>query len=262
MLIGNASVAAIETGEWEWARSELDVGLEEASSEEERIVLLDFFVQLRVQGGGNADTELDEADAWLGLHVAHEPYLESNLGWNRAVRALQDGDLAASAAGYLESGRRDPYNAVGAFGEAAFMALLASERALVETAGGALRDTESHAAMARVTLRLVDAGIAAFDGNPEAAQTGLLTAYADFRDLGAARKQALTGLAMATLLDTSDPRVRAAVDESRQLFEQMGAGLWLGLLDEALAKSDVTPASPASEPAAGTAEGAASAAPA
>ncbi len=248
MLIGNGSVAAIETGEWEWARSELDVGLEEASSEEERIVLLDFFVQLRVQGGGDADTELDEADAWLGLHVADEPYLESNLGWNRAVRALQDGDLAASAAGYLESGRRDPYNAVGAFGEAAFMALLASERALVETAGGALRDTGSHAAMARVTLRVVNAGLAALDGNPEAARTGLLTAYADLRDLGAARKQALTGLAMATLLDTSDSRVRAAIDESRHLFEQMGAGLWLARLDAALADPAAarTPGAPAS----------------
>ncbi len=241
MLIGNASVAAIETGEWEWARSEIDVGLEEASSEEERIVLLDFFVQLRVQGGGDADTELDEADAWLGLHVAHEPYLESNLGWNRAIRALQHGDFAAAAAGYLESGRRDPFNAVGAFGEAAFMALLASERGLVETAGGSLRDTESHASMARVTLRLVDAGIAAIDGNPEAARTGLLTAYADLRDLGAARKQALTGLAMATLLDTSDPRVRAAIDDSRHLFERMGAGFWLARLDEVLAIEHADP---------------------
>ena len=39
---------------------------------------------------------------------------------------------------------------------------------------------------------------------------------------------------MATLLGHDDPRVRAAIEESRQLFERMGAGLWLARL-EALA---------------------------
>jgi hypothetical protein len=38
---------------------------------------------------------------------------------------------------------------------------------------------------------------------------------------------------MAMLLGTADVRVRAAISESRQLFERMGAGLWLGLLDDA-----------------------------
>ena len=93
----------------------------------------------------------------------------------------------------------------------------------------------------------------------DAARAGLLEAYAEFKDLGAARRQALTGLVIATLLDTGDPRVRVAVDESRRLLEQMGAGLWLARLDEALARSDATAASPASEPAAGSGAGAASA---
>ena len=51
--------------------------------------------------------------------------------------------------------------------------------------------------------------------------------------LGAARRQALTGLVMATLLGPGDAQVRAAIAESRQLFEQMGAGLWLARLDAA-----------------------------
>jgi hypothetical protein len=36
---------------------------------------------------------------------------------------------------------------------------------------------------------------------------------------------------MATLLDPGDAQVRAAITESRQLFEKMGAGLWLARLD-------------------------------
>ncbi len=51
MLIGNSSVGAIETGAWEWARTEVRTGLEEARSEEERIVLLGFLVQLLVEAG-------------------------------------------------------------------------------------------------------------------------------------------------------------------------------------------------------------------
>lgn len=44
MLVGNASIGALETGEWDWARSELGTALEEIASEEERILLLAFVV--------------------------------------------------------------------------------------------------------------------------------------------------------------------------------------------------------------------------
>jgi hypothetical protein len=47
---------------------------------------------------------------------------------------------------------------------------------------------------------------------------------------------------MAMLLGTADVRVRAAISESRQLFERMGAGLWLGLLDDAEAGQADSPA--------------------
>jgi hypothetical protein len=47
---------------------------------------------------------------------------------------------------------------------------------------------------------------------------------------------------MAMLLGTADARVRAAISESRQLLERMGAGLWLGLLDDAVAGQADSPA--------------------
>jgi hypothetical protein len=78
---------------------------------------------------------------------------------------------------------------------------------------------------------------------------------------------------MATLLATDDAGVRAAVDESRHLFEQMGAGLWLARLDAVVADSVVAdpaarpgpaagPAAAPASPAPGSAVGTASAAPA
>jgi hypothetical protein len=245
MLIGNSSVGALETGEWAWARAEIGAGLEEAASEEERVTLLDFLSQLRVEGGEDASSELDETDTWLRAHVEDEPYLASNLALNRARRALQRSDVAEAAAGILETGRLDPYNAVASFGEAVFLALLARDRDLTRECLDALLGTASHAAIARLTVRCAEAGLAAMDGSSDAARAGLLGAYGELRDLGATRKQALTGLVMATLLGTSDPRVRAAVDESRQLLERMSAGLWLARLDAVVAYPAAAPESAA-----------------
>jgi len=53
---------------------------------------------------------------------------------------------------------------------------------------------------------------------------------------------------MAMLLGTADARVRAAVSESRQLLERIGAGLWLGLLDDAEAGQVAAPAARAAAP--------------
>jgi len=233
MLIVNASSGAIETGEWDWARAAVRVGLDEAASEEERILLLAFMITLLVEGGANADAEIDEVERWLTAHVAAEPYLQSSVGLVRSARALQGGDLAAASSGYLEGGSLDPYNAVASFSEATLFALLAPDRGRAEASLEALRATGSHALLARLVARVGESGIAALDGQAGAARTGLLAAYGELRDVGAARKQAITGLVMATLLDRDDAGVHAAIDESRLLFERMGAGLWLALLDAA-----------------------------
>jgi class 3 adenylate cyclase/tetratricopeptide (TPR) repeat protein len=235
MLIGNSSVGAIETGEWEWARAQIAAGLEAATGDEQRVLLLGFLIQIQIEAGENADAELDETDAWLAEHVRDEPYLESAIANNRAARALQRGDLAAAAAAAMESGRLDPYNAVATFGEAVLLGLVARDRALAEQGVAALRGTASHAALARLAVRAGEAGIAAMDGDLDAARAVFLAAFDESREIGAARRQGLIGLAMATLLGPADPRVRAAIDESRQLFERMGAAFWLARLDAALA---------------------------
>ena len=233
MLIGNASIGAIETGEWDWARTEIRAGLDEATSPELRITLLSFLVILLVEGGLAADAELDEGDAWLLGHVAAEPYLQSSVSSFQAIRAQSRGDHASTAVGFMEAARLDPYNAVGSLSEAIFAALLARDRDLVARVMVALRETRSHAAVGRLAARAGEAGIAALDGEAGTARAGLLDAYAGFRDVGAARKQAITGLVMATLLDHADGQVRAAIAESRRLFESMGAGLWLARLESA-----------------------------
>ncbi len=233
MLLGNASVGAAETGEWAWAVGELRAGLESAASTEERATLLMFLVGYLVEQDAPADTEIAELDGWLTARIADEPYLEANVAGLRAFQAQREGDLAAAAGYSLENGRIDPYNAVASYSEAVFQALAAGDRERTADALAALRATASHAAMARLASRVAEAGISALDGQAHVARAGLLAAWAEFRDLDAVRRQALTGLVMATLLGDDDPAVRAAVDESRLLLERMGAGFWLARLDGA-----------------------------
>ena len=249
MLIGNSSVGAIETGAWGWARSELTAGLEQTGSEEERVTLLTFLSQVLVESGEDATSELDQVETWLVRHAPDEPHLESAVATTHAARAVQRGDFAAAASGFLEAGRLDPYNAVSNAADATVLALLAGDRGLAGACRDALRETGSHAAIARLTLHVAEAGIDALDGRPDAARGPLLAAFAELGELGAARRQAVIGVVMATVLGGDDPHVRAAIDESRRLLEGMGAGLWLARLDAAMAARSGTPPGRATVPA-------------
>jgi hypothetical protein len=71
----------------------------------------------------------------------------------------------------------------------------------------------------RTTIR---AGIAALDGRPAEALPLYREAIRVWRDLGLAWDEALCGLDMALLLDTSDPEVEAA-GSAREIFVRLGA---------------------------------------
>ena len=235
MLTGNASVGAKEVGEWAWALEQIHAGFEAATSVEQRMTLLGFEVEFLVEQGKPATSELAESEAWILARVTDEPYLEGNLHSLRAYRAMQARDHAGTAREFLACGRLDLYNAVTVFSEAVFPALISRDRGLTTEVLAALDATGSHAAIGRLASRVGEAGLDALDGRIDAARSGLLAAYAGFADLGAVRRQALTGLVMASVLGDDDTAVRAAIDESRRLFERMGAGLWLAELDDALA---------------------------
>ncbi len=232
-LAANTSAAAFECGEWDVARAEIRARLDDATSDEERIMMIPFLAPLIVESGANADAEFEAVARWLAAHEDDGSYVRLTMIPAEAARAMQGGDLAAAASCFFKASPLDPYNAVGYSSDGTFLALLVRDRDRAAAGLEALLATGSHAAIARLVARVGEAGIAAFDGRSDAARAGLLAAYAGLRDVGAVRKQALTGLVMATLLGPGDPQVRAAIAESRGLFERMGAGLWLALLDAA-----------------------------
>jgi len=232
LLLGNASVGAHECGEWDWAVSALQAGLETEEAEQ-RLTLLGFLVEILVDRGEPIDESASEIEEWLLAHVAEEPHLESNIAALRAQRARALHDHRTAAESYLDNARLDPYNAAWAFTEAGFDAALDRNPGLVNDALAGIIASGSHGAVIKIGRRVAEAGLAALEGDAETARAGLLAAFSAYRDLGVVRKQLMTGVVMATLLP-NDAELRAAVDEARRIGERLGARLWLTELDQAV----------------------------
>ena len=85
----------------------------------------------------------------------------------------------------------------------------------------------------RVTIH---AGIDALDGRTAEALAGYRQALGVWRDLGLVWDEALCAIDMATVLDPTDPEVRAAGEAAREILVRLRAVPILARLDAALAR--------------------------
>jgi class 3 adenylate cyclase/tetratricopeptide (TPR) repeat protein len=229
LLLGNSAAAAHETGEWGWAVGELRAAME-AEEAEQRVVILMFLIEFLADRGEQLDEAADEVEAWIQAHLAEEPHLESSELNIRAQRARARGDFREAARRFIETARLDRFNADFNFSEALLHALLEADVELARAALDGLVATGSHGAMVKITRRVGEAGLAAIkDGqDPTAA---LAAAFASFGELGAARKQLMTGAVLAALHGGDNAEARPVIDEARRIGERLGARLWLDVLD-------------------------------
>jgi hypothetical protein len=93
--------------------------------------------------------------------------------------------------------------------------------------------------------KTVQAGIAALEDRPAEAIPLYREALRAWRDLGLAWDEALCGLDMATLLDPSEPEVRAAAESAREMLVRLGAKPFIARLDAAISRPTVATAMPA-----------------
>ena len=126
MLVGNASIAAADIGEWAWAVRELDAGSSARPAEEERITLLGFKAAVPRRAGQGCRGRADACEAWYELALADEPFLEAPPRVRRRRPGQARRDFAGALASLDRDGRLDAYNAVSTFGDAVFRALLGS----------------------------------------------------------------------------------------------------------------------------------------
>jgi hypothetical protein len=92
---------------------------------------------------------------------------------------------------------------------------------------------------------VVEAGIAALGGRTDDALARYDEALRGWADLGISWEEAMTGLDLATLLDPTIPRVRAAAERARAILVGLRATRLLELLDAAIRRTDAPAASPA-----------------
>jgi hypothetical protein len=82
-----------------------------------------------------------------------------------------------------------------------------------------------------VSLR---AGVAALEGRHDEAIRGFRDGVRRFRELGAVFHASQVAVSFAMAVGPSDPEVRTAVEEAREVFSRVGARPWLDRIDAVL----------------------------
>jgi tetratricopeptide (TPR) repeat protein len=167
-----------------------------------------------------------------------EPTIVSTLLGATAIEAFESGRLVEA---------RETYHRLGVVAEylpsvlagAARAALWMGDTAAATDDLAALDGSGIHGPAIAAQRRTILAGLAALDGRPAEALPLYREALRAWRDLGLAWDEALCGIDMATLLDPSEPEVRAATDSAREILVRLGAVPSIARLDAALARSTI-----------------------
>ena len=235
MALNNLASAATSIGEWDPVLVELRREVDTDSVDDR--VRVQIALAITLADRGKDVTELST------VVVEHLETLIA--GGEQALRRDLEsflGQLALAAGRFDEAIRRltfaaeaDPFNAAPTYATAALAALLGRDVGAARTALAGLGSTGSHGQIIKLDKRRTQAGIDALEGRDDEALSGFRSLLVEYRRLELPFYLAQTDLALRTLLDSSHPEVGAAEAEARSIFEDMGAGAWLGQLDDVVA---------------------------
>ena len=235
VFLTNAAVNARWIGDWDWALLELDELLAGDLDRETRISGLTSVIQIRALRGDPVSELLAEAERLAG-DATDRQILHGVLG-SRAAWIMCRGDLPAAAEAY----RRAAGKNVGATPDyidlAARAALRAGDVAAAAADLAALEETGARGPAIDARRAAIQAGLTALDGRGADALALYRDANRRFRDFGLALDEGLTAIEMATLLDPTEPDVRAAIDAGRALLVRLSARPLIEQLDAAAARS-------------------------
>ncbi len=232
--VDNAFVAAMRTGEWDWAIAELEPMRADDVDPLTRAVATSDLILIRAARGLPVNDLMAELEA--ATDQPGDLVKPVGLAWSAAWIAF--------AAGRYEEARRESHRYADLWNQGvAEGALLAARCAvLAGDAHGAARDLGQGDVAGRrgrsidADRTAIRAGIAALDGRPAEALALYREALRTARDLGVAWDEALDVIDMATVLDAADPEVRAAADRAREILARLGARPFSERLDAAMAR--------------------------
>ncbi len=245
VLLGNAANNALRTGDWSWAIVELEAALAEESEALDRPRLLWGEARLRAVRGEPIEDQ-----------VAELRRLVADISDPQQLSLAPDvAAFAAFAAGRLDDARTAwlraadlwanswPGGLATSLPRAARAALWAGDAAAASDDLAVLDAGGVHGPAIVADRRTIQAGITALEGRPADALTLYREALRAWRDLGLAWDEALCGLDMATLLNPTEPEVRAAAQAAREILVRLEAAPFLARLDAAMERRRVsTPA--------------------
>jgi tetratricopeptide (TPR) repeat protein len=234
----NAAEDAIRTGEWAWAREQMDGLLQEDLSALERAQVIGARLALTAGTGADPADDLAEVERLLDGDVGVTA--EIVRADARANAAVSLGDLRTAAQALHRTAQLSPLNAPYVLPRAARVELWSGDAAAARASLVAFEATGVHgpASLAwRVTIR---AGLAALAGDIAEATALFRQAFTGWRELGLPWDVALTVIDMAELLGPGHPDVQGVAPEARAILEGLGAVPYLARLEAALARTPGT----------------------
>jgi len=179
------------------------------------------------------DEALAEIDA--DLQTMADPQFGA---FNHAVRAMAAwarGDELTARAENLATAEDDAGRGLLAYALAGRHALLAKDLAAARQDRDNLAALSPHGGHA-ARLHEIEGGIAALEGRPAEALKLFGQAIPVYERLGLNLDVAIAGLVMVTVMDPSEPRVRAAGQTARERFATIGARPFVERVDAAMAR--------------------------
>ena len=233
-MVGNASICAFRTGDWDWAGALLDewLAIDTVFTQQ-----AEFFVDraiLRTLRGDDAAADVEAATRLRISGGITDPQWESYELWATAFAAFIAGRYDEARSLGTRAVALTTYFAPLAYPLVTRSALLAGDSAGA-SATLALMDASGYRGPALSADRLVAlAGIDALEGRGASAVAGYREAIRAYRQLGLAFDEAIAAVDMATLLPAGEraaPDVAAAVATARETLERLGSRPFLERLD-------------------------------
>jgi class 3 adenylate cyclase/tetratricopeptide (TPR) repeat protein len=248
LLAGNAVMAALRTGDWDWAlKAGADVLRDDpvTTSNSEVDAYPAIITALRGDGGARLSVNV-EVIAPLSSSTA-DPQYPALVSMLRTWQQLTSGDVVAASNG-VPMEIEEPTYASAAYSLAGHAALWLRERDRAVHILDALNKLTVRGQWVSASRRSLAAGIAALAGQTADAVAGFAEATRILRDHGMPLDTALCLMDEVATIGTDEPAGRAAADEAREILQGLGATVLLDQLDRLAAPSGPYPAEQAAEP--------------
>jgi hypothetical protein len=231
VFANNVGYTAYLAGDWDGALAVMEPLLAEDIERTDRVLLLSNVLVIRASLGEDVTAGLGEIEQMVKLES--EQMLTALLD-PLATAALAAGRLSEASDGWRRMASTVASIGPAAHYQAARPMLWAGDAEAARTDLAAIDATGVHGRVVEIRRSTVRAGIAALEGETVEAMALYRDALRGWRDTNMVWDEALTAIDMATLLDPTDPEVRAAADAARTTLVRLGAAPFVARLDAAL----------------------------